>query len=63
MRQLTLTNAQFAALYDIVKDAVDYIEGDLITTEDENGNEILEDITEYEAHKIYQQMIRLSGGF
>ena len=63
MRQLTLTNAQFDALYDIVKDAVDYIEGDLITTEDENGNEILEDITEYEAHKIYQQMIRLSGGF
>ena len=63
MRQLTLTNEQFDALYDIVKDAVDYIEGDLITTEDENGNEILEDITEYEAHKIYQQMIRLSGGF
>ena len=63
MRQLTLTNAQFDALYDIVKDAVDYIEGDLITTEDENGNEILEDITEYEAHQILQQMIRLSGGF
>ena len=63
MRTLHLTNNQFAALYDIVKDAVDYIEGDLITTEDENGNEILEDITEYEAHKIYQQMIRLSGGF
>ena len=63
MRQLTLTNAQFDVLFDIVKDAVDYIEGDLITTEDENGNEILEDITEYEAHKIYQQMIRLSGGF
>ena len=63
MRQLTLTNKQFDVLFDIVKDAVDYIEGDLITTEDENGNEILEDITEYEAHKIYQQMIRLSGGF
>ena len=62
-RVLHLTNNQFGALYDIVKDAVDYIEGDLITTEDENGNEILEDITEYEAHKIYQQMIRLSGGF
>ena len=61
-RVLHLTNNQFGALYDIVKDAVDYIEGDLITTEDENGNEILEDITEYEAHKIYQQMIRLSGG-
>ena len=63
MRTLHLTNNQFDALYDIVKDAVDYIEGDLITTEDIWGNEILEDITEYEAHKIYQQMIRLSGGF
>ena len=63
MRQLTLTNAQFAALYDILAETVEYIEGDLTTTEDENGNEILEDITEYEAHKIYQQMIRLSGGF
>ena len=63
MRQLTLTNKQFEVLFDIVKDAVDYIEGDLITTEEENGNEILEDITEYEAHKIYQQMIRLTGGF
>ena len=63
MRQLTLTNKQFDVLYDILQDTVDYIEGDLITTEDENGNEILEDITEYEAHKIYQQMIRLTGGF
>ena len=63
MRQLTLTNKQFEVLFDIVKDAVDVIEGDLITTEDENGNEILEDINEYESHKIYQQMIRLSGGF
>ena len=63
MRQLTLTNDQFDVLFDILQDAVDCIEGDLITTEDENGNEILEDINEYEAHKIYQQMIRLSGGF
>ena len=63
MRQLTLTNDQFDALFDIVKDAVDYIEGDLITTEDDNGNEILEDISKYEAHQIMQQMIRLSGGF
>ena len=62
MRQLTLTNDQFDALYDILAETVEYIEGDLITTEDENGNEILEDITEYEAHKIYQQMIRLCGG-
>ena len=63
MRQLTLTNDQFDVLFDILQDAVDCIESDLITTEDENGNEILEDITEYEAHKLYQQMIRLSGGF
>ena len=63
MRTLTLTNDQFDVLFDILQDAVDCIEGNLITTEDENGNEILEDITEYEAHKIYQQMIRLSGGF
>ena len=63
MRTLHLTNAQFDVLFDILQDAVDCIESDLITTEDENGNEILEDITEYEAHKIYQQMIRLSGGF
>ena len=61
MRQLTLTNAQFDVLFDIVKVAVDYIEGDLITTEDENGNEILEDITEYEAYKIFQQLKNIRG--
>ena len=59
MRQLTLTNKQFDVLFDILQDTVDVIEGDLITTEDENGNEILEDITEYEAHKIYQQLVNL----
>ena len=58
-RQLTLTNAQFAALYDILADTVEYIEDDLITTEDENGNEVLEDITEYEAYQIYQQLVSL----
>ena len=63
MKTLTLTDDQFEVLYDIMRDTVDVIEGDLITTEDENGNEILEDISEYEAHKIYQQLIRLSGGF
>ena len=61
MRQLTLTNAQFDVLYDILQDTVDYIEGDLITTEDENGNEILEDITEYEAYKIFQQIKNIRG--
>jgi hypothetical protein len=61
MRQLTLTNKQFDALFDIVKDAVDYIEGDLITTEDDNGNEVLEDISDYEAYQIYQQLVSLKN--
>ena len=61
MRQLTLTNKQFEVLYDILADAVEYIEDDLITTEDENGNEILEDITEYEAYKIFQQLKNIRG--
>jgi len=61
MRQLTLTNAQFAALYDILAETVEYIEGDLITTEDENGNEIREDITEYEAYQIFQQIKTIRG--
>ena len=33
MRQLTLTNDQFDVLFDILRDTVDVIEGDLITTE------------------------------
>ena len=37
MRQITLTNKQFDVLYDILEDVVDVIEGDLITTEDDNG--------------------------
>ena len=45
-----------------MRDTVDVIEGDLITTEDENGNEILEDISEYEAYQIFQQLKTLSGG-
>ena len=61
MRQITQTNEQFDVLFDILQDTVDVIEGDLITTEDENGNEILEDITEYEAYKIYKQLCSLKG--
>ena len=60
-RMLRLTNAQFDVLYDILEDTVEYIESDLITTEDENGNEILEDITEYEAYKIFQQIKTIRG--
>ena len=61
MRQLTLTNAQFAALYDILAETVEYIEGDLITTEDENGNEIKEDIADYEAYQIFQLIKTIQG--
>ena len=61
MRQLTLTNDQFDVLYDILEDTVEYLESDLITTEDENGNEILEDITEYEAYKIFQLIKNIRG--
>ena len=59
MRTLHLTNAQFEVLFDILQDTVDVIKDDLITTEDDNGNEILEDINEYEAYKIYQQLVNL----
>ena len=55
-RVLRLTNKQFDVLYDILQDTVDYLESDLITTVDDNGNEVLEDISEYEAYKIYQQL-------
>ena len=61
MNTLHLTNSQFAALYDILAETVEYIEGDLVTTEDENGNEIREDITEYEAYKIFQQIKNIRG--
>ena len=60
-RTLHLTNAQFAALYDILAETVEYIEGDLVTTEDENGNLIEEDITEYEAYQIFQLMKNYQG--
>ena len=60
MKNLLLNDVQFEVLYDIVKDAVDYIEGDLITIEDENGNEILEDINEYEIYQVFQQLRSLS---
>ena len=61
MRTLHLTNSQFAALYDILAETVEYIEGDLITTEDENGNLIEEDITEYEAYQIFQLIKSIRG--
>ena len=62
MKTITLTDTQFEVLFDIVKDTVDYIEGDLITTEDENGNDVLEDINEYEIYQVFQQLNTLNGG-
>ena len=62
-RTLHLTNKQFEVLFDIIADTVDALEGDLTSYYDKDGNEIDEKIEDYEAHKIYQQMIRLSGGF
>ena len=61
-RTLHLTNKQFEVLFDIVRDTVEYLEGDLTSYYDKDGNEIEEKIEDYEAHKIYQQMIRISGG-
>ena len=55
MKTLTLTDLQYGALYDIVRDAVDYIEGDLVTYEDENGNEVLEDINEADLYHCHHQ--------
>ena len=56
MRVLHLTNGEFDVLYDILVDTVSYLESDLITTEDENGNEVEEDIEDYEAFKIYKKL-------
>ena len=60
-RTLHLTNAQFAALYDILAETVEYIEGDLIEYEDDNGQLQREDITEYEAYQIFQQIKHIQG--
>ena len=53
---LSLTKKQYYVLWDIVQDTVDYLISDLITIEDDNGNEKLEDISEYEVYKILQQL-------
>ena len=60
-RTLHLTNDQFAALYDILAETVEYIEGDLIEYEDDNGQLQREDITDYEAYQIFQQIKSIRG--
>ena len=49
-RVLHLTNKQFDVLYDILLDTIDALEDDLI------NDEVIED---YEAYKIYQQLVSL----
>ena len=60
-RQLTLTNDQFAYLFAHLEELVEYLEGEMDTTKDYNGAEILEDITEYEAYQIFQQIKTIKG--
>ena len=61
MRQLTLTNDQFDALYEYLREVVETLEDYMITTKDDNGKEILEDITQYEAYQIFQQLKNIRG--
>ena len=53
MYNLTLNQEQFDVLYDVMLDTIDYLEDDLINDED---------IKDYEAYKIYQQLVSLKEG-
>ena len=61
MRQLTLTNDQFDSLFEYLREVVETLEDYMITTKDDNGNEVLEDITQYEAYQIFQQLKNIRG--
>ena len=61
MRQLTLTNDQFDTLFEYLREGVETLEDYMITTKDDNGNEVLEDITQYEAYQIFQQLKNIRG--
>ena len=61
MRQLTLTDDQFESLFAYLEEVVEYLEGEMETTEDENGNEVIEDINEYEIYQIFQQLKNIRG--
>ena len=58
-RVLHLSNEEFDSLYGVLEDTIDYLKGDLIVTEDESGNEVEEDITEYHIYKVFKQMEEL----
>ena len=61
MKTLSLTDNQFDALYEYLREVVEYLEGEMDTTKDYNGAEILEDITQYEAYQIFQQIKTIKG--
>ena len=62
MKTLLLNDDQFESLFAYLEEVVEYLEGEMDITEDDNGNEILEDITQYEAYQIYQKLVSLKGG-
>ena len=61
MKTLLLNDDQFESLFAYLEEVVEYLEGEMITTEDDNGNEVLEDINEYEAYQIYQKLVLLKN--
>tara|TARA_B100001250_G_scaffold2406_1_gene2099 strand:- start:676 stop:873 length:198 start_codon:yes stop_codon:yes gene_type:complete len=62
MRMLRLTNKQLEVLKDVIYDTVQSIEDDLITYEDEEGNEVEEKIEDYEVYKIYTAILDMQHG-
>ena len=62
MRMLRLTNKQLEVLKDVIQDTVQSIEDDLITYEDEEGNEVEEKIEDYEVYKIYEAILDMQHG-
>ena len=62
-RILHLTHKQYEVLYDVIEDTVQAVEEDLITYEDQEGNEVEEKIEEYEIFKIYQKLQSMRKSF
>ena len=60
LKTLSLTNKQFDVLNDILLDTIDYLEDDLTSYYDKNGNEIEEKIEDYEVYKIYKQLTQIT---
>ena len=60
LKTLSLTNKQFDVLNDILLDTIDYLEDDLTSYYDKNGNEIEEKIEDYEVDKIYKQLTQIT---